>query len=93
LDVEQLYKADGKYSYGNGWNNAAVIAFVLGVVPNIPGFLNAAFPASFGDTSDFFKAIYTYAWFIGIAISAVVYGVLMAGKRETVAGLTQSSKA
>ena len=93
LDVEQLYKADGKYSYGNGWNNAAVIAFVLGVLPNIPGFLNAAFPASFGDTSDFFKAIYTYAWFVGIAISAVVYGVLMVGKRETVAGLTQSSKA
>ena len=93
LDVDQLYKADGKYSYGNGWNMVAVIAFVLGVLPNIPGFLNAAFPASFGDTSDFFKGIYTYAWFVGIAISAIVYGVLMAGKREAPVGLTQGSKA
>lgn len=83
LDVAQLYKADGKYSYTNGWNSAAVIAFVLGVLPNIPGFLNAAFPAAFPDTSAFFKTIYTYAWFVGIAISALVYGVMMSGKRES----------
>jgi NCS1 family nucleobase:cation symporter-1 len=92
LDVAQLYKSDGKYSYGNGWNNAAVIAFVLGVLPNIPGFLNAAFPASFPDVSALFKSIYTYAWFVGIALSSLVYGVLMAGKQETVPGLAQSIK-
>ena len=84
LDVAQLYKADGKYSYKNGWNSAAVIAFVLGVLPNIPGFLNAALPAAFPDTAAFFKIIYTYAWFVGIAISALVYGVMMSGKREAV---------
>jgi NCS1 family nucleobase:cation symporter-1 len=27
-----------------------------------------------------FKTIYTYAWFVGIAISALVYGVMMKGK-------------
>jgi NCS1 family nucleobase:cation symporter-1 len=30
--------------------------------------------------SETFKTIYTYAWFVGIAISAVVYGVMMKGK-------------
>jgi NCS1 family nucleobase:cation symporter-1 len=77
LNVEHLYREDGQYSYGNGWNLAAIVAFVA---PNIPGFLNAAFPASFPGVGDGFKTIYTYAWFVGIAISALVYGVLMKGK-------------
>ncbi len=80
LDVASLYRNDGVYSYGSGWNMAAVTAFVVGVLPNIPGFLNAAFPASFGSVGEGFKTIYTYAWFVGIAIAALVYGVLMKGK-------------
>jgi NCS1 family nucleobase:cation symporter-1 len=80
LDVEHLYRHDGMYSYGNGWNTAAIVAFVAGVLPNIPGFLNAAFPASFPQVGEEFKTIYTYAWFVGMLISAVVYGVMMKGK-------------
>ncbi|CUI07641.1 NCS1 family nucleobase:cation symporter-1 [Massilia antarctica] len=80
LNVAHLYRDDGIYSYGNGWNVAAIVAFVVGVVPNIPGFLNAAFPASFPDVGALFKTLYTYAWFVGIAISALVYGVMMKGK-------------
>ncbi|MES2760434.1 MAG: NCS1 family nucleobase:cation symporter-1 [Pseudomonadota bacterium] len=80
LDVGQLYRHDGIYSYGNGWNMAAVIAFAAGVLPNIPGFLNAAFPQSFPDVGAGFKLVYTYAWFVGIAISALVYGVMMKGR-------------
>jgi NCS1 family nucleobase:cation symporter-1 len=80
LDVGQLYRHDGIYSYGNGWNLAAIVAFLAGVLPNIPGFLNAAFPASFSSVGESFKTIYTYAWFVGIAISAMVYGVMMKGR-------------
>jgi len=80
LDVSQLYRDDGIYSYGGGWNMAAIVAFALGVLPNIPGFLNAAFPQSFPHVGAAFKTIYTYAWFVGIAISAVVYGAMMRGK-------------
>jgi NCS1 family nucleobase:cation symporter-1 len=80
LDVGQLYRHDGIYSYRNGWNLAAIVAFLAGVLPNIPGFLNAAFPASFPAVGEGFKTIYTYAWFVGIAISAVVYGVMMKGR-------------
>ncbi len=85
LDVQQLYRDGGAYSYGNGWNMAAIVAFVVGVLPNIPGFLNAAFPAAFPAVGDLFKLIYTYAWFVGIAISAVVYGVLMRGRSPVLA--------
>jgi NCS1 family nucleobase:cation symporter-1 len=80
LDVDALYRHDGMYSYRNGWNTAAIVAFVAGVLPNIPGFLNAAFPASFPDVGASFKTIYTYAWFVGLAISAAVYGAMMKGR-------------
>jgi len=79
LAVADLYRANGRYSYGNGWNRAALVAFAVGVLPNIPGFLNAAFPAAFPDVGDLFKTLYTYAWFVGIAISALVYGAMMHG--------------
>ena len=81
LEVDQLYVEGGQYGYTNGWNIAAIIAFVCGVAPNIPGFLNAAFPAAFPDLAQSLKTIYTYAWFVGIAISALVYAVLMKLKK------------
>ena len=77
LDVDQLYREDGKYSYGSGWNMAAIIAFVLGVAPNVPGFLNAAFPSAFPDVSAIFKTTYTYAWFVGLALASLIYLGLM----------------
>jgi NCS1 family nucleobase:cation symporter-1 len=80
LAVDQLYRDDGIYSYRNGWNMAAIVAFVAGVLPNIPGFLNAAFPEAFPDVGSAFKTLYTYAWFVGIAIAAVVYGLMMNGR-------------
>jgi NCS1 family nucleobase:cation symporter-1 len=61
---------------------AALIAFVLGVAPNVPGFLNAAFPAAFPDVGEGFKTMYTYAWFVGIAIAGLVYALLMQGKKK-----------
>jgi NCS1 family nucleobase:cation symporter-1 len=80
LAVDQLYRDDGIYAYRNGWNMAAIVAFVAGVLPNIPGFLNAAFPDAFPNVGAGFKTLYTYAWFVGIAIAAVVYGLMMKGR-------------
>ncbi|MBC3813036.1 NCS1 family nucleobase:cation symporter-1 [Undibacterium aquatile] len=84
INVPDLYLEHGQYSYQKGWNMAAVIAFAIGVIPNIPGFLNAAFPASFPEVSAVLKTIYTYAWFVGLAISGIVYFVLMRNKRASV---------
>jgi NCS1 family nucleobase:cation symporter-1 len=83
LVVDDLYREGGRYSYHGGWNLAAVIAFAVGVAPNVPGFLNAAFPAAFPEVGAAFKTIYTYAWFAGLALAAVVYGALMAGKTQS----------
>ena len=50
----------------------------LSVLPNLPGFINAAsqkaiFPA-------FFDSIYSYAWFGGLVLSIALYYVLMKGR-------------
>ena len=73
-------KAQKAYAYRNGWNVAAIVALLAGVLPNLPGFLHAAFPESFAGVPAFFKTLYTYAWFAGLGISAAVYAVLMRGK-------------
>jgi NCS1 family nucleobase:cation symporter-1 len=84
LVVGDLYREGGTYSYGSGWNWAAIVAFVLGVLPNLPGFLNAALPAQFGGVSEPFKLVYTYAWFVGMAVAAVVYRIAMGSRRTPV---------
>ncbi|RYG50889.1 MAG: response regulator, partial [Chitinophagaceae bacterium] len=39
LNVEDLYRSAGMYSYSNGFNMRAIIALLLGILPNLPGFL------------------------------------------------------
>src|SRR6476620_107025 len=39
LNVGELYDETGEYRYTNGISLAAVVAFVLAVLPNLPGFL------------------------------------------------------
>ncbi len=76
LETAALYEENGPYSYGNGWNLNALIALAAGVLPNLPGFLHTAFPASFGNVPVFFNTLYTYAWFVGLAMAGGVYWVL-----------------
>jgi NCS1 family nucleobase:cation symporter-1 len=75
LDVPALFDARGEYAFRNGWNPAAVVALLAGVLPNLPGFLKAA--GFVADVPDVFETIYTYAWFVGLAIAAALYLLLM----------------
>jgi NCS1 family nucleobase:cation symporter-1 len=75
LDTRQLFEEKGQYSYRNGWNPAAIVALTLGILPNLPGFLKAAGFAA--DVPDLFETIYTYAWFVGLAIAGLVYAAMM----------------
>ena len=77
LDAQALFTKGGEYSYQGGWNSVAVVALALGVLPNLPGFPHTAFPAAFAYVPEVFRTIYTYAWFIGLFIAAVVYAILM----------------
>ena len=82
LDVDDLYRRGGRYEYSGGVNPAALVALVAGVVPCVPGFLNAAFPKSFPDVGPLWKGIYSYAWFAGFGIAGLLYVVLMRGRAK-----------
>ncbi len=77
LEVDGLYDETGPYTFRKGWNFAAVAAFVLGMAPNIPGFLKAAAPHLTMAIDPFWSSVYTYGWFIGFFAGAASYLGLM----------------
>jgi NCS1 family nucleobase:cation symporter-1 len=68
LDVAELYRPGGKHA---GTNGMAVLAMVLGVLPNIPGFL--ADVKLVDGVPAVFHWIYVFAWFVGFAVAGGVY--------------------
>ena len=81
LDAEALYAPHGAYRYSGGWNPAALAALALGVAPSVPGFLHEAIPGGAFNPPAPLLALYPYAWFVGAAVAALTYLVLMAGRR------------
>lgn len=74
LKVADLFKSDGIYSGSGGTNWAGVGALIIGILPNLPGFLVGVGLSS--GTSDFFATLYTYAWFVGLFVAGAAYLVL-----------------
>lgn len=75
LNIDDLFSYDkgGLYWYTNGYNVSALVALVVSIVPNIPGFL-----ASTGalDCPEVFTVIYSNAWFVGFCLAGFVYWTL-----------------
>src|ERR1700716_3378233 len=42
LDVDGLFRVNGRYTYSNGFNPRAIVALVLSILPVVPGFIRAA---------------------------------------------------
>jgi nucleobase:cation symporter-1, NCS1 family len=77
LNVEDLYNLKGDYSYRSGFNRYAIWALVLGIAPNIPGFLLTIGLVSPGTFPSWITGVYSYAWFVGFFVSGVSYFGLM----------------
>jgi NCS1 family nucleobase:cation symporter-1 len=77
LDVPDLYRVDGRYA---GVNWVAMLALVLGVAPNVAGFLGAVKVLKGEPTM--WDAIYPYAWFTGFIVAGGVYLVGMRARRS-----------
>ncbi len=73
LDVAALYDPDGRYRYTGGWSIAAIAAFLLGALPNLPGFLAQVGLVDPAHLPHVFAEIYSFAWFAGFAIAFVAY--------------------
>lgn len=79
LDIDALFRHDGQYGANGGWNPAGLIALVLGILPNLPGFLHVA--GLVDSVPDIFKTVYNYAWFVGLFVAGALY-LLLAKKGD-----------
>jgi cytosine/uracil/thiamine/allantoin permease len=79
LELAELYKEDGIYSYGKtGFNKAAMIALFVGV-----------FAALIGYWVPTLSFLYSLSWFTGFIISFVLYVLLM--KKNNTTLITKNS--
>lgn len=60
-----------RYTYGINWR--AITAFVVGVAPNLPGFINSINPAINPGVG---IRPYTFAWILGFTITSLIYVLL-----------------
>ncbi len=90
LSLAELYRA-GRYSFGRGVNWRAAVALVLGILPNVPGFVATVagwtgkgfFATGLGA---WLASLYTYAWFVGFVVAGVTYLALARAFPEEVNG-------
>lgn len=83
LVVNELFNPKGIYSFKGGFNNTAIIALLLGILPNVPGFLLTIKVISPTAVPAWISDLYNYAWFVGFGVSGIVYWLLMKKKSAT----------
>jgi NCS1 family nucleobase:cation symporter-1 len=66
LELGDLYRREGTYTYGSGWNWRAIVATVIGCV--------LAWIGRFVPT---LAPLYSYAWFVGFGAAGLTYLLLM----------------
>jgi nucleobase:cation symporter-1, NCS1 family len=93
LDVDDLFRMNGRYSYRGGVNPRAVVALVLAVLPVVPGFVRAAVtPGGRVAHPDFFDQLYSYAWFVTFGLSFLIYWLLMRNHVAAGNSISQTNK-
>ncbi len=71
LNHDALFDHNGEYG---AWNKVGLGALVIGILPNLPGFL---FKAGLIESApEFFVSLYDYAWFVGLFIAGGLYLIL-----------------
>lgn len=82
LNVKDMYEQNGEYTYKKGFNYFAIIAMIVGILPNIPGFLTTTKVLDENAVWSWLSGLYHYAWFVGFILSGVVYYFLMQEKKS-----------
>lgn len=75
FELDELYRRSGRYWYRGGINPVALVALIVAVLPNLPGFLHVAGAVEW--VPPIYDQLYTYAWFIGFGLAAGLYFVGM----------------
>jgi nucleobase:cation symporter-1, NCS1 family len=77
LNTPDLYKPQGEYTYNSGFNPIAVFSLIMGIAPNIPGFLGTIKVVNPATVGPFLMNLYNYAWFVGFFVAFFAYGGFM----------------
>ena len=87
LHLNELYEVNGEYTYSGGYHMTAIIALIIGILPNIPGFLVTVNLVPKDSFPEWISHLYNYAWFVGFFVSGIIYYVMMRNhphaKRQT----------
>ena len=75
-DTLALYQPYGIYRYNYGINWRAIVAFLVGVAPSLPGFINSINPSIEVGVS---VRPYEFGWLLGFAATSLVYLLLSHG--------------
>ncbi len=73
IELAELFKSKGIYK---GWNPPAWIAFIISILPVIPGFLVAVGVSDPSSFPAFLVELYSYAWFVTFIVSFLLYWIL-----------------
>jgi nucleobase:cation symporter-1, NCS1 family len=71
MHLVELYKTQGRYSYGGGFNKCGVYALIIGVMASLIGLL---IPGLF--------FLWENAWTVGLFVAMLIYWWLMKGDRS-----------
>jgi NCS1 family nucleobase:cation symporter-1 len=77
INLPELFKENGIYK---GWNRPAWIAFVVSILPVIPGFLVAVGVYQPSQFPAWMVSLYSYAWFVTFILSFILYWFIAKGK-------------
>jgi NCS1 family nucleobase:cation symporter-1 len=84
LNTKELYQHNGEYGFTKGFNYKAILALLLGVFPNVPGFLTTIKVISADAVPAWLSGLYNYAWFVGFFISGLSYMLLMQSNKARI---------
>lgn len=77
LTLIELFKTNGEYTYTRGWNLKAFFSLIIGILPNLPGFMVQVGLLDQTVLPLWINNLYNYAWFISFAIAFIVYSLAM----------------
>lgn len=81
LTTKELYQRQGRYAYKNGFNIAAILALLAGILPNLPGFLTTVKIIAVDAVPLWVSHLYNYAWFVGFFVAGFVYYLMMSKEK------------
>jgi NCS1 family nucleobase:cation symporter-1 len=81
LNTKDLYQHKGEYTFTNGIHYNAIVALLLGIILNVPGFLTTIKVLPVDSMPSWLTGLYSYAWFVGFFVSGISYILLT--KRKT----------